>query len=173
MNVSWRRLFGLETPPEGFAGTLGPDERVLASATLAQDGGVVVLTQLGVWLPEGRRIGWHLVSKAGWSNGTLSLVEADEAGILDGAVLLADRPETRLVLAEPGRVPELVHRRVTGSIRARERVELPVGGAWVLRRAVPGEDGSALQVRPDPGTDVEVLRAVLPTVAATLRELPR
>jgi len=173
MSINWRSLLGLETPPEGFTGRLDPDERVLASASLADGAGVVVLTQYGVWLPAGRRIGWHLVSKASWSSGTLSLIEADETGTLGAAVLLADRAPVHLTLAEPGRVPELVHRRVTESIRAREWVDLPGGGAWVLRRAVPGANGLALQVRADPGTDVEALRRVLPpedsTVAQTWR----
>ena len=169
MNLNWRRLFGAETPPEGFTGRLGSDERVLASAAHA-DGGVVVLTQYGVWLPHGRRIDWHLVSKASWTDDTLSLIEAEEAGVLGEAVLLVDRQPVQLLLAEPGRVPELVHRRVTESIRDRERVDLPGGGAWVLRRAVPGRNGLSLQVRADPGTDIEALRQALPSVIATTQE---
>ena len=39
-------------------------------------GGHLVLTQLGLWVPEGaeaRRIGWHLVSKATWKSGALAV----------------------------------------------------------------------------------------------------
>ena len=69
----------------------------------------------------------------------------------DGPVLLADRPARRFRLAEPGRVPEVVHARVEGSIRSRHHRDLPGGGAWFVQRKVAGRDGTVLQVRPDPG----------------------
>jgi hypothetical protein len=170
--MSWlHRLLGREELPEGFAGTLTGDERVLASAT-ARGGAPVVATSLGVWLPEGRLVGWHLVSKATWADDALWLVEADECGTVDEAVLLMDRSPRQLPLEQPGRLPELVHARVTGSIRARQRVELPGGGAWFLRRSVPGRDGLVLQVRPDPGTDEDALRAAAPEAIARLRATP-
>jgi hypothetical protein len=170
----WRGLLGLEDPPESFTGRLQADERVLGSATVSGDGGVVVVaTSYGVWLPKGRRIGWHLVSKASWGSDTLTLVEASEDGTLDDAVLLVDRAPLHLTLVDPGRVPEIVHKRVTWSIKARHRVELPGGGAWFLLRVVPGENGVSLQVRADPGTDVEALRRILPEAACTLNETPR
>jgi hypothetical protein len=50
-------------------------------------------------------------------------------------------------------VPEIVHTRVTGSIRSRHYRDLPGGGAWFVQRKVPGRDGVVLQVRADPGTD--------------------
>jgi hypothetical protein len=165
----WRWLLGLESPPAGFAGRLAPDERVLASAALP-GGEAVVVTPLGIWLPENRRLGWHLVSRASWAAGVLTLVEADEQGTLGDVVLLVDRPPRQLALAEPGRIPEIVHRRVTGSIRARLRVEVPGGGAWLLHRAVPGRDGLVPQVRPDPGTDIQTLRGALPDAVAALKE---
>jgi hypothetical protein len=172
VKLNWRRLVGLESPPEGFTGRLEPDERVLASATLSDGSGVLVVTPLGVWLPEGRRVGWHLVSKARWADGALTLVEADERGTIGDAVLLVDRTPVRLALGEPGRVPELVHRRVTESIKVRHRIELPGGGAWLLRRSVPGRDGLTLQVRPDPGTDTEALEQAVPRAARVLKETP-
>ena len=167
--MSWlHRLVGREELPEGFAGTLSGDERVLASATV-RGGAPVLATSLGVWLPEGRLVGWHLVSKASWGDDALRLVEADECGTVDEAVLLVDRPPRQLPLEQPGRLPELVHARVTASIRARQRVELPGGGAWFLRRSVPGRDGLVLQVRPDPGTDQDALRAAAPEAIARLK----
>ncbi|MGQ0576841.1 MAG: hypothetical protein ACT4RN_21960 [Pseudonocardia sp.] len=165
-----RRLLGREALPAGFAGTLDAEERVLATAPLV-GGGDVVVTSLGVWLP-GRRVSWHLVSKATWSGGAIGLVEADEVASFDGVVLLADRPVRRLPLAEPGRVPQLVHERVTASIRTRHHRDLPGGGAWFVQRKVPGRDGVVLQVRPDPGTDEAVLRRVVAEVARTLRQAP-
>jgi hypothetical protein len=99
--------------------------------------------------------------------------------VLDGAVLLADRPPQRLRLTDPGRVPEAVHARVEGSIRSRHHRELPVsadarstgatrGGAWFVQRKVAGRDGTVLQVRPDPGTDEAAVRQVAGDVARTL-----
>lgn len=166
----FRRLFGRDELPEGFTGRLDADEHVLASAAIT-GGGHLVATSFGLWLPgpEGdRRIGWHLVSKASWQNGALALTEARESENLGGAVLLEDLPPKRLRLAAPGRVPEVVHTRVTGSIRTRHHRELPGGGAWFVQRKVPGRDGMVLQVRPDPGTDPAAARQVAADVVATL-----
>lgn len=169
----WRRLLGGERLPEGFAGRLDAQERALAVASVA-NGGSVVASTYGVWLPEGRRVGWHLVSKATWGGGALTLVEAveiSEIGAADDVVLLRDLPPRRLSLTDPGSVPETVHKRVTSSIRSRHRRELPGGGAWFVQRTVPGRDGVLLQVRPDPGTDLEMVRRVAAEVAAKLRQV--
>lgn len=163
----WRRLLGREVVPEGFTGRLEGDERVLATAPLT-GGGHLVVTTLGVWLPEGRRVGWHLVSKATWAGGAIGLVEAEEAETIGEVVVLTDRPARRLPLAEPGRVPQVVHERVTSSVRTRHHRDLPGGGAWFVQRKVPGRDGVVLQVRPDPGTDRDALRSVVTEVARTL-----
>lgn len=187
-----RRLLGRDELPAGFTGRLAPDERVLATAALA-GGGHVVVTSLGMWLPAdgslagpsmgtdgslagpsmstadaARRLGWHLVTKAAWSGGAITLVEAAERAAVGGVVLLADRPPRRLRLVEPGRVPEVVHERVTASIRSRQHRELPDGGAWIVVRKVPGRDGSVVQVRPDPGTDEAAAHEVAADVARSL-----
>jgi hypothetical protein len=164
-----RRLLG-DGLPEGFAGTLEPDERVLAVAPTA-DGAHLVVTSWGLWLPEPggpRRVGWHLVSRAVWKNGTLNVVEAVQDEEIDGAVLLADRPARRFRLVDAGRVPEAVHARVEGSIRSRHHRDLPGGGAWFVQRRVPGRDGTVLQVRPDAGADRDVVVQVVADVARTL-----
>jgi len=166
----WRRLFGGEPLPDGFTGQLAAEERVLAVGTLA-DGAHLVVTSYGVWLPQGRRIGWHLVTKATWDGGALALVEAEEFDSADGVALLRDLPPRRLALTEPGTVPEIVHKRVTGSIRFRHHRELPGGGAWFVQRSVPGQDGLLLQVRADPGTDPASVRRVATEVAGKLREV--
>ncbi|HLU55863.1 MAG TPA: hypothetical protein VKZ81_10410 [Pseudonocardia sp.] len=169
--MSWvRRLLGREDVPDAVARGLVADERVLAAATL-DDGARLVVTSHGLWLPEGegaRRVGWHLVSKATWRGGVLTLVEAEEGETIGAAVLLSDLPPRRLRLAEPGRAPEAVQARVEGSIRSRHRRELPGGGAWFVQRKVPGRDGTVLQVRPDPGTDPAVVRQVVTDVERTL-----
>lgn len=162
--------------PGDFTGQLGEDERVLGVADLA-DGGHVIATSLGLWLPDGddsRRVGWHLISKATWDKGgSLALIEADETDTVAGAVLLADRPLRRLRLAKPGRVPEVVHARVTGSIKSRHHTALPGGGAWVVQRSVAGRDGYVLQVRPDPGTDRDAVRSLAEQVAEKVRDVRR
>ena len=171
-----RRLLGGEGLPDGFPGVLEPDERVLATASTA-DGGHLVVTSWGLWIPDGdgvRRVGWHLVSRASWRNGALAVVEADEVEEIasgDGprAVLLADRPVRRFRLTDPGQVPEAVHARVEGSIRSRHHRDLPGGGAWFVQRKVPGHDGTVLQVRPDAGTDPALAAGVAADVARTLR----
>ncbi|HZG91588.1 MAG TPA: hypothetical protein VEZ42_15355 [Pseudonocardia sp.] len=163
-----RRLTGRDGLPERFAGTLDADERVLAVAEVAGRDAHLVATSTGLWLPTDdtpRRVGWHLVSKATWQHGALVLIEATEAEEVDGAVLLTDLPAVRWRLSDPGRVPEVVHQRVTGSIRSRHHRELPGGGAWFVQRKVAGRDGIVLQVRPDPGTDADTVRRVAGAVA--------
>lgn len=152
---------------------LDAEEVVLARATVLSDGGAdgdeVVATSRGLWLPGVGRVGWHLISKVSWNADTLGLVVAYETGTVDGAVLLADEPARRVRLAEPGKVPETVHRRVEDSIKSRHRRELPGGGVWFVQRVVPGRDGIVLQVRPDPGTDDAAVAQVVGAVAGALR----
>jgi hypothetical protein len=166
-----RRLFGGGVP-EQLTGVLEPDEHVVASAVL-RGGGFLFATSLGLWVPgeDGpRRIGWHLVSKVTWGNGVLELVAARETGTAGDAVLLADQPAGRFVLEQAGKLPDVVHIRVNGSIRSRHRRELPGGGAWFVQRKVPGRDGIVLQVRPDPGTDEDAVRRVAAEVAEKIRQ---
>jgi hypothetical protein len=165
------KIVGDGTPPE-FTGTLDPDESV-ASVAEVRTGGYLVATSLGLWVPTDdgpRRIGWHLLSKVTWGDGELVVIEADETGTAGEAVLLADRPARRYALAEPGKLPHAVHQRVTGSIRSRHHRDLPGGGAWFVQRKVPGRDGIVLQVRSEPGTDQDAVRAVAAEVAAKIRE---
>jgi hypothetical protein len=171
------KLTGRDGLPDGFAGTLDVDERVLAVATLTAPGRHLVGTSLGLWLPTddpdtitARRLGWHLVSKASWQNSTLVLIEAVESEEVEGAVLLSDLDPVRFRLADPGRLPEVVHARVEGSIKSRHHRELPGGGAWFVQRKVFGRDGMLLQVRPDPGTDLDAVRRVAGSVARTLQQ---
>lgn len=163
-----RRLLGGDGLPDGFAGTLEADERVLAVAPTA-DGAHLVVTSWGIWLPDGRRVGWHLVSRAAWRGGALAVVEADEVAGVEGATVLADRPARRFRLVDAGRVPEVVHARVEASIRSRHHRDLPGGGAWFVQRKVPGRDGTVLQVRPDPGTDPELVAQLAADVARSVQ----
>lgn len=162
-----RRLLGRDELPPGFVGRLDADEHVLGWAALT-GGGHVVATTFGLWLPESERLGWHLVSKASWQSGAIALVASREVEVAAGAVLIEDLPVRRLRLADPGKVPEVVHARVEGSIRSRHHRDLPSGGAWFVQRKVPGRDGIVLQVRPDPGTDTVAVRQLAGDVARAL-----
>lgn len=168
--MSWlRRLLG-DPLPEELREALEENEHVLGVAAVGT-GGHVAVTALGLWLPgpEGpRRLGWHLISKAVWQGDALTVTEAEETGRAGGAVLLADRQPGRYVLARPGRVPHLVRQRVEGSIRSRYRRDLAAGGAWFVVRKVPGTDRSVLQVRPDPGTDLDVVAEIAEEAARKL-----
>jgi hypothetical protein len=164
-----RRFFGSGIP-SGFTGTLSAEENPLGSAEVT-GGGFLLATSLGLWLPgeDGpRRVSWHLISKATWGNGALSVIEAVPEGHAGDAVLITDRPARRFELARPGVVPRVVHARVTGSISSRHHQALPGGGAWFVQRKVPGV-GTVLQVRADPGTDPEALRRMAAEVALRMR----
>jgi len=173
-----RRLFGRLTDrelPADFTGTLLPDEHVLGVAELA-DGGQLVATSFGLWLPDGdgvRRIGWHLISKATWGQGSLSVVEAVETGSVADVVLLSDGPARRLRLDQPGKLPQIVHTRVTDSIKSSHHRDLPGGGAWFVQRSVAGQDGIVLQVRADPGTDQDAVRSLAAQVGEQVRKVRR
>jgi hypothetical protein len=165
------KVVGDGTPP-GFTGTLEQEEGVVVTAEV-RGGGHLVATSLGLWVPVGdghRRIGWHLLSKVTWGDGVLVVIEADETGEAGEAVLLTDRAPQRYALVDPGKLPQAVHRRVTGSIRSRHHRDLPGGGAWFVQRKVPGRDGIVLQVRADPGTDPDAVRTVAAEVAVKIRE---
>lgn len=165
----WRAFTTESAPPPGFAGRLEFDERIVTTGELAGSGGHLVLTSLGMWVPEGtevRRVGWHLVSKAVWDRSALVVTEAVSTGMVGEAVLLADLPPRRFALVAPGKVPEVVRQRVTNSIRSSRRCELPGGGAWFVQRRVPGQDGLVLQVRADRTTSPGALEAMINEVVA-------
>jgi hypothetical protein len=178
----FRRVFG-SGAPEGFTGALEADEHVLASAPVGS--GWLVATSHGLWLPDAgqpddaaesdsgqpgpRRVGWHLISKATWSGNALAVIEAVEDGTAGEAVVLRDLPPQRFPLESPGKVPQVVHERVTGSIKSREHNETV--GAWFVQRKVAGRDGVVLQVRPDPDADLDQVRRVAASVAAKIAKL--
>jgi hypothetical protein len=171
-------LTGREPVPEGFTGTLDEGERVIADGR-GPRGSIVLATDRGLWLPpaasgEGaRRIAWHLVTKAVWASGAIEVIEAEEAEELaGGVVLLVDRPPRRVPLTTTGRLPETVHARVTGAVKDSQHHDIGEGGAWFVQRRVPGA-GIVLHVRPDPGTDLDSVRAVAAGVGAKLRDAGR
>lgn len=159
-------------PPGAVRARVG-SERVLAWATTA-DGGTVVATRRGLWLPAGTEVGdadplpWHLIDKATWSDGVLSIVAAVEVG--DG--VLEELAPTRPRLAQPGGIPAAVRERVTGSIGYSRYHDLPpTGGVRVVGRRVVGQDGLTWYLVFDPGTDRT--DPVISAAAAGLREEAR
>lgn len=168
--LRWLRRLLADAPPEGFTGTLADDEHVLAAASGEQ--GVLVATRFGLWLPEpdeARRVGWHLISKATWDDGVLTVVEAEETGQAGESMLITDRPARRLPLRRPGKLPTVVRERVDASIRSKHRKELPGGAAWFVQRSVPGSTAPVLQVRPEPGTDEVIVARIARETAEQLR----
>lgn len=165
------RLFGRDPVPDAVAEGLAGSEAVVATATVT-GGGMLVVTSWGIWPPgePTERIGWHEIGKAAWDKTSLVVTPTTAERIADGVELLADTRPRRFRLAEPGTVPKAVQDRVTASIRTRNRRELPGGGAWVLQRKVPGQDGLVLQVRPDPGTDAVAARRLAEGIAERLPE---
>jgi hypothetical protein len=139
---------------------LDREERVVGWARVGGDGGVLVVTNRGLWLPgEEHRIGWHEVHKATWSGSVLAVTPAEVVTVREGYAVLADRPVRSLPLPDPGDVPHQIRARVTRSVAYTEHHRLPGGGVRVVARRVSGVDGLSWTVRYDPGTaaDDEVL----------------
>src|SRR2546430_14431542 len=63
------------------------DERVVAWS--GSDAGVLVATNLGLWLPADPpgRLGWHEIHKAAWDGATLVVTAAREVGQRGGDTL--------------------------------------------------------------------------------------
>jgi hypothetical protein len=160
------RLFGRrERPPAEALARLDPDERVVSWATAA-DGGAVLATPLGLWLPDGpERIPWHLVDKATWRDGALTVVAARDAG--DG--VLEELPPRSVRIAVPRDLPQTVRVRVERTIASTRHHRLPAGGGVrVVGRRVPGQDGVSWQLVFDRGVDRDD-----PAVRAAAAELVR
>lgn len=145
--------------PAGVRPELAADERILSWAGTVGDA-VVVVTNLGLWLPgAGERLGWHEIHKATWSGRQLALIAARElpAGGLESSgdyVVMQDQPPLVLTLLDPDRVPEQVRTRVNKSIAHTSHHPLAAGfGVRVVARRVSGVDGLRWTVRYDEGVD--------------------
>lgn len=146
-------------PPASVMQQLDADERVVSFADV--DGGVVVATPRGLWwpFPGGmRRIGWERVDKAVWTEGRLTVTEAD---LIDD-VLLVDRPPISARVVTPRDLPPTVRKRVESSVVRSEIYPVPGGAARFVGRRIPGLDGVAWWVRLERGTrDTEATRAAI------------
>ena len=147
--VRWwrRRRLPAESRP-----ALAPDDRVVGWAP-TRDGGAVVATRLGLYLPGRDRLGWHEIHKATWSGEVLTVVPSQVVARREGYVVTADAAPVSVTLPEPGGLPHVVRVRVTRSVSFSAHHPLPAGGVRVVARRVPGQDGLWWAVRYDPGTD--------------------
>ena len=146
-------------PPASVMQQLDADERVVSFADV--DGGVVVATPRGLWwpFPDGmRRIGWERVDKAVWTEGRLTVTEAD---LIDD-LLLVDRLPISARVVTPRDLPPAVRKRVESSVVRSEVYPVPGGAARFVGRRIPGRDGVTWWVRLERGTrDTEATRAAI------------
>ena len=139
-------------------------EPLLAVARLV-DGSWVAATPRALVLP-GRRVDWSTVAHAEWSD-ERSQLRVDQLRTSD-----AEAETHRLVLDEPGRLPEVVRDRVTSSIVASRHTPVDGrAGVRVVARRVPGEDELHWQVVVDRGLDPADprVRAASDTAVSDLR----
>lgn len=137
-------------PPAEVTERLERDERLLAWGRTT-DGGVVVATPKGLWVPDGRRIGWHEIVKAAWADDALTVTCGR---ITDDPDFVEDIPPRTWALDQPGTIPNVVRIRVNRSVAVTEHHELqPSGGVRIVGRRISGRDGLSWFARCDPGTD--------------------
>ena len=153
-------MFGRrDKPPAKLRPALERSERVLAWARTAEDASlVVVVTNLGLWLPGRSRLGWHQIHKATWSGSRLTVIPSTPVGEGVGAdgsayTVTVDDAPVQVNLTDPDKVPFTVRQRVTNSVAYTGHYPMPAGGVRVVARRVAGVDGAAWHVRYDDGTD--------------------
>lgn len=139
--------------PAALRPALDPDERVLAWAAVEPEQALVA-TNHGLWLPDGKRLGWHEIHKAAWSGRELRITPAEVAEQRSAYTVLVDGPVAVFLLLEPGEVPDQVRTRVTRSVAYTSHHAMAAGGVRVVGRRVPGRNGLSWAVRYDSGTPV-------------------
>ncbi|MEU5721394.1 hypothetical protein ABZ783_06180 [Micromonospora sp. NPDC047738] len=153
---------------------LAAEERMLAWAAAGngEGDGVLVASNLGLWLPgRGHRIGWHDILKAVWSGRELTVTLAERVTERDGYLVVADCPAETYLLLDPGDLPHQVRARVTRSVAYTSHHPVPGGAGRIAARRVPGVDGLTWTVRYDPGTpaDDEAVAAETDRLVAAAR----
>lgn len=132
-------------PPAAVTALLGPGERPLAWGTLA-DGGQVVATDGRLHATDhGLDVPWVQILAAAWDEPLLEIRLLSVAG----------EESLRLVLDDPGRVPEVVRERVEQSLMVDKFV--PIAGKLGVRflaRRDPVTDAVFWQRVADPGLDL-------------------
>lgn len=127
--------------PQPYRTLLVHGERSLAWAARVDgpDSGLVVATNLGLWVDRDR-IGWHEISKATWDNPDLVVTTTEVVDDSGDPVVIRDRAPVKLTLVNPGKLPHVVYQRVTHSIVSSE---LRGDGTRLVGRRMPGVDGVA------------------------------
>jgi hypothetical protein len=150
---------------------LDRDERVVAWASTSE-GKAAVVTNLGLWMPDRERIGWHQIHKASWAGTHLTVVPSTLVAQRDGYDVMADDAAIDVALSDPGDVPAQVRDRVTRSVAYTEHHVVPGGGVRVVGRRIPGRDGLSWHVRYDDGTDPssESVMAATEELVATIND---
>ena len=143
-------------PPE-MRPALEADERILAWAKVGEgQDQALVATNRGLWLPGGRRLGWHEIHKAAWSGRELRITPAEVAHERNGYTVLVDAPVVGFLVLEPGELPDQVRTRVTRSVAYTTHHPLPPhGGVRVVGRRISGVNGLSWSVRYDAKTAVD------------------
>ncbi|MEU1604420.1 hypothetical protein [Micromonospora matsumotoense] len=178
-------LFGRKPKlPPAARPALAAGERVLAwaavgnggsdpapAATDGPDAAVLVATNLGLWLPDRERLGWHDILKAVWSGRELTVTVAETVAERDGYQVVADGPAETYLLRDPGDLPHQVRARVTRSVAYTQQHAVPGGSGRIAARRVAGADGLTWTVRFDPGTpvDADEVRAETDQLVAAAR----
>ncbi|MEV4769089.1 hypothetical protein [Micromonospora humida] len=156
-------------PAEGTSGGGGESA---GAGDGAAGGGVLVATNLGLWLPGRReRLGWHDILKAVWSGRELTVTPAATVAERDGYLVVADGPAETYLLLDPGDLPHQVRARVTRSVAYTQQHPVPGGSGRIAARRVAGADGLTWTVRYDPGTpvDADEVRAETDQLVAAAR----
>jgi hypothetical protein len=153
--------------PAGQRPSLERDERILTWAAVGDSGDTaLVATNRGLWLPGGKRLGWHEIHKAAWSGRELRITPAEVAQTRTDYTVLVDGPVIAFLLLAPGDLPDQVRARVTRSVAYTTHHPMPTGGVRVVGRRVSGQNGLSWAVRYDAGTPVD-----LPAVVELTDEL--
>ena len=147
---------------------LGAGEPVLAWCRSVDDV-LIAGTREALYLGE-TRIAWEEVEAADWDRDT-EVLRVSEVGSWG-----QPRPEHRHVIAEPGRLPELVRERVTASVVLQRHMPLRGRrGVRVVARRAPGGDRPIRWVfEYDEGIDPDdpaVAAAARATLAAARNEV--
>jgi hypothetical protein len=140
--------------PAALRPPLEREERVLTWAAVGDK--ALVATNRGLWLPDGKRLGWHEIHKAAWSGRELRITPAEAAQSRPDYTVLVDGPVISFLLLEPGDMPDQVRARVTRSVAYTTHHAMPTGGVRVVGRRVSGENGLSWAVRYDAGTPVDL-----------------
>lgn len=137
MTPRWNLRPGRLPAPVRDALALERGERILAAAP-TKGGSYVVATTTAVHLPVPRaedgvlrfvRLPWQRIEHASWKDGRLHVQE-----VVNGTAHL-------VALTDPGSVPETVRERVTATVVADQRAQLPAGGTVrITGRRSPADD---------------------------------